>query len=115
MKKILLILILTISSNANAQWWFSEGFQLNFRYISDEPLEIKLGDMLCGVTKTNYGHMENDDGIVESRDLYCRLTNNTLVSVSLTCHLPGYEVIQLKIGEGPTGHYPMLGCSPRKK
>ncbi len=71
--------------------------------------------MPCGVSKTDYTHMENSDYIVESRKLYYKMADGTLVAISATCHFPEYEIKQLLIGEGSTGHYPLLGCGPAKK
>jgi hypothetical protein len=117
MKTILLLasILLVLPASTQAAWWLR---QLHVspqqeRIISDDPIQFRLGDMPCGVTKTE---LHRTDGFVtESRILYCRTAKDTEVSIIVNCSYPNYVMQGLTIQKGSIQYYPALICGPEKK
>jgi hypothetical protein len=114
MKKFLLFfLVFCLSSPCNAAWWFSLDLPKGKQEISDSPIEFDLGGLVCGAGETKF-QRASDGTVMESRDLYCKTSSDTLVSVTATCHLPLYEPVQLSVIKGAHKYFPVLMCGPLK-
>ena len=60
--------------------------------ISNEPYEFNIGDMSCGVTKTQFIRQSADSKeSTEARELYCWVSEDTYVSTATNCDLPNYS------------------------
>lgn len=115
MKKILaFFLIFCLPQSGNAAWWFSLDLMKGKQEISDSPIEFDLGDIVCGAGETKFQRASGDT-VMESRDLYCKTSSDTTVSVTATCHLPLYEPVQLSVVKGVQKYFPVLMCGPSKK
>ena len=100
--------------------WYIYDFQTSGqkREISNQAEEFMYGKIKCGVSETKFTRIEqsddNDGQIVEYRELYCHVAENTIVSVSVTCQYPTYEMNQMAIKKN--GKYlssPSLLCGPK--
>jgi hypothetical protein len=88
----------------------------NMTKISDEPYEFKLGDMSCGVTKTQFIRQSADSkASKEARELYCWVSEDTYVSTATNCDLPNYSAQGLTIKKKGQQLMPTLMCGPDKK
>jgi hypothetical protein len=114
MNKILsLFLIFCLPVPVNAAWWFSVDLLKGKQEISDSPIEFELGNIVCGAGATKF-QRTSDDKVMESRDLYCKTSTDTIVSVTATCHLPLYEPVKLSIIKGGHKYFPVLMCGSLK-
>ena len=82
--------------------------------ISNEPYEFKLGNMSCGVPKTQFVRGSDGSRIV-TRELYCWTSEDTYVSTTVNCNIPEYTVQALTIKKKNNSYLPALMCGPEKK
>ena len=84
--------------------------------LPDTQYDFKLGDISCGAKQTRFDKLPppDFDRINESRELFCWASEDTYVSVSLSCDLPKNTAIALKIKKGKAFYMPLLICSPHK-
>lgn len=101
----------TFSPTSNAAWWLMVDPPNDRKKISDYPMEFKLGNFSCGVTKTEFLRGQNDY-LFEFRTLYCQTANDTMVSVQANCRHPEYVEQQIQITKGTAKFFPVLQCGP---
>jgi hypothetical protein len=108
------IVLIVFSPYSHAAWWLDINYPHNEQEVSDDPLEFKLNDLNCGVTKTEFIR-DSNDRVHEFRFIYCENINGMRFSVQANCRLPEYTLQQLLISKGTIKYFPTLVCGPAKK
>ncbi len=114
--KIIYFLFILLTAIPSYGAWFVAYPQATdtMRKISEKPYEFKVGDMRCGVTKTEHIRQSTESNeFVEARKIYCWITEDTYVSTAANCNLPEYSAQALTIKTKRAQYMPLLMCGPR--
>lgn len=114
MKKFwLFALVAAFSSSAQAAWWIGQLFSTERQQISNDHVEFKYGDIICGAKETKFYRSPEGD-IHEFRNLFCRAAKDTTVEVTVNCDYPRTSSEMLHISKGPANLSLWLRCGPEK-
>lgn len=114
--KIFLVFASTVafSSPLHAAWWFSQMFYPAGRQvISDDRVEFKYEDIICGAKETKF-YRAPEGNIYEFRNLFCQTAKDTTVEVTVNCDYPHYSSEILHVSKGATSFSVQLTCGPMK-
>ena len=110
---LFIILIATFSQSVNAAWFLSIDPPNDNQNITDNSLEFKLGNLSCGITKTEF--LRDDSNYLhESRKLYCQTFEGILFAVQANCRNSDHIFTQLLVENGGTRFFPVLTCDQHK-
>lgn len=114
---VIYFLVCLMPSVCTAAWYIAQPQATDKQIeIPDTQYDFTLGDISCGVKQTQFLRLPppDTDRINESRELFCRISEDTYVSVPLNCDLPRNTAIGLTIKKGQNFYLPALICGPHK-
>ena len=83
------------------------------KQIDDSFFSFMMDDVVCGVRKTKFTRLPNDQ-VIEMREIWCDLGQDIKVFDSVSCNYPSYTIAILNFSVNKSVYSPILTCGPTK-